>query len=134
MNYFMYHHGMQPSYRPEQMRVYKILLELYPKDEIKLEYVVRDLKPYSGIDLSSPFKRPILDIAVLREDGQKVAIRLMGEIHKKSRRYVLRDEDQRLVLVWNGWKVIDLWFDQCPMLWSGKKGYELEIIDKIKKI
>ena len=124
--------GMQTSYRPEQMRVYYYLLQKFPNEDIRLEYIVKNLKAFDGINLSFTYKRPILDIALFLPN-LKVAIRLMGEIHRKSKRYKIRDEDQSLVLGWNGWKVIDMWYDMMPLLWSGKEGYESEIEDILRE-
>lgn len=121
---------VQTEYRDEQFRVYKFLKKLFPNTIIEQEYYVNNLDPCQGINLSHKAKRPKLDIAILANSGPKIAIRLMGQAHDSTRQK-LKDEDQALVLRWNGWKVIDLYYDRMPKLWSNSDGWEDELQEKL---
>jgi hypothetical protein len=127
MNYREY---VPTEYRDEQFRVYNYLKKIFPNTLIKMEYPVNNLKPYQGIDLSHRLKRPKLDIAILSNSGPKIAIRMQGPPHNQPRQ-VTKDEDQAVVLRWNLWKVIDLWYDQLPLLWSNSEGWEDELKNKL---
>ena len=122
--------GMK-DYRPEQMKVQKILHEEFPELEIRLEYSVGGLK----ID-GHPCASAVLDIAVL---GYKVAIRMMGEIHQWSKKSRVKDQYQMYALEEAGWTVIDFIKDEFPAVWNrSKKEVKLneakkEVLDKLRK-
>jgi len=111
------------AYRPEQMLCAKILREMLKDDyEVKLEFPVI-LKPFDNLDV----RGAIPDIVVIgkgMKSHHRIVIRLMGEIHDKPKKKI-KDEDQKLVLMHNGWKVFDFnWYDM-PELWNQKK-YTIE--------
>jgi very-short-patch-repair endonuclease len=113
------------DYRDEQILCAKILRELLGEEyEVKLEETVI-LKPFANL----PVKGAIPDIVVLGK-GMKIAIRMMGAIHEKPRKRI-KDEDQRLVLMANGWRVMDFWYYDMVELWNPKKYTDKEIKDSI---
>ena len=122
--------GMK-DYRPEQMKVQKILHEEFPELEIRLEYSVGGLK----ID-GHPCASAVLDIAVL---GYKVAIRMMGEIHQWSKKSRVKDQYQMYALEEAGWTVIDFIKDEFPAVWNRSKKEEKlkeaknEVLDRLRK-
>jgi len=99
------------AYRPEQMYVAKILRDLGLN--IKIEYELKGLKPFEDIK----FPNCVPDIACV---DKKLILRLNGLIHEKPKQK-MKDEDQRLVLEANGWKVVDLTPNEHPELWNQKK-------------
>ena len=148
MNKFMWKNMQEinNSNRPEQMLLYKILKERsYIKDgshKIATEYEVTNLKPYKDI----PAKNCILDIVIIEnqcfrtpdEKGWKIAIRLMGEIHKGSKykrrtRIKLKDEDQAILLHSNGWVVKDIDKEKFPELWDRPNISKTSWIDLVGK-
>ena len=122
--------GMK-DYRPEQMKVQKILHEEFPELEIRLEYSVGGLK----ID-GHPCAGAVLDIAVL---GYKVAIRMMGEIHQWSKKSRVKDQYQMYALEEAGWTVLDFIKDEFPAVWNRSKKEEKlyeakkEVLDRLGK-
>ena len=122
--------GMK-DYRPEQMKVQKILHEEFPELEIRLEYSVGGLK----ID-GHPCASAVLDIAVL---GYKVAIRMMGEIHQWSKKSRVKDQYQMYALEEAGCTVIDFIKDEFPAVWNRSKKEEKlneaknEVLDRLRK-
>ena len=84
--------GMK-DFRPEQMKVERILHEEFPDLEIRLEFPVNNLK----ID-GHPCAGAVLDIAIL---GYKVAIRMMGEIHQWSKKSRVKDQYQIFYFLYN---------------------------------
>jgi hypothetical protein len=99
------------SYRPEQMYVAEILKGLGLN--IKTEYEIKGLEPFEDIS----FPNCIPDIACV---DRKMIFRLNGLIHEKPKQR-MKDEDQKLVLEFNGWRVIDLTPNEHPALWNQKK-------------
>ena len=120
--------GMK-DYRPEQMKVQKILHEEFPELEIRLEYSVGGLK----ID-GHACAGAVLDIAVL---GYKVAIRMMGEIHQWSKKSRVKDQYQMYALEEAGLTVLDIIKDEFPAVWNRSKKEEKlneakkEVLDRL---
>jgi hypothetical protein len=48
-----------------------------------------------------------------------LAIRVQDK-HHTSPRMAMIDNIQKLMLEWNGWKVIDIWHYECKELWKDK--------------
>ena len=123
------------EYRKEQMLLAEILRNHMDNFQnplfVRTEFVVTNLKPVHDIP-SKPCKP---DIAILSKEYLRlpdyggnaydpIAIRLMGPPHKKPRRKI-KDEDQKILLEGNGWRVIDIWEDGFPELWHrGKHSME----------
>ena len=104
------------EYRPEQLLLAKIFRELLGKDyQVYTEYPVSNLKPYESLKV----RAAIPDIAIIGK-GMKIAVRLMGEIHDSLKKQI-KDEDQKIVLMYNGWKVCDIRYYDYPELWDQKK-------------
>lgn len=103
--------------RPEQVRCKKIL-ENYLKISIDSEYPIGHLT----ID-GYPTKNAVLDLAI---PSKKLAIRLNGGIHKSSKRQKDHDEDQKYALEESGWRVIDFFEDEFPLLWNTRKDIKSE--------
>tara|TARA_R110000796_G_scaffold77417_1_gene172838 strand:- start:622 stop:1011 length:390 start_codon:yes stop_codon:yes gene_type:complete len=62
-----------------------------------------------------------------------LAIRIQDKHHASSRMSSI-DNIQKLMLEWNGWKVIDVWHYECKELWkdkvNAKSRLELELAIK----
>ena len=101
------------EYRREQVRCARILRDKLGNNEIRQEYTVRNLK----IDGASA-PNCTLDVAIPRE---KIAIRMMGGIHKKSKKIDLKDWYQGEALAQAGWTVYDFYEDDFPSLWKNKR-------------
>ena len=65
---------------------------------------------------------------------QYLAIRVQDKHHASSRMATI-DNIQKLMLEWNGWKVIDIWHYECEELWKDKvnKKSRLELELAIKE-
>jgi|TARA_R110000824_G_scaffold395213_1_gene595701 hypothetical protein len=65
---------------------------------------------------------------------QYLAIRVQDKHHASSRMATI-DNIQKLMLEWNGWKVIDIWHYECKELWKDKvnKKSRLELELAIKE-
>ena len=50
---------------------------------------------------------------------QYLAIRVQDKHHSSARMATI-DNIQKLMLEWNGWKVIDIWHYECKELWKDK--------------
>ncbi len=121
------------EYRSEEVFAYETIVEyaskiLKVKPVIKMQYEIRELDEVDGltVDYCCP------DIAIL--EPTKVAIRLNGQIHENKKRR-LKDEDQRIVLEGNGWKVLDFWFYDMPNLYDQnptKKKTEEAVFEVLK--
>ena len=113
------------EYRKEQMLLADMIRVLLPKSNVKLEEPLENLDKVDEIEC-----RCIPDILI---EDKRVVIRMMGEIHNKSRR-TLKDEDQKIVLEGNGYTVIDVWFDEYPEFWNPKAYKEDQVIEKAKSL
>ena len=115
------------SYRPEQLLLAKLLRDSqYVRGiyEVKTEYPVT-LENHDGKRTGA-----ILDIVMLPyKTGEipPVAIRMMGEIHEKSKKRIY-DEDQRLYLEKVGWIVYDIDEEIVPEYWNPKKHERKELM------
>lgn len=126
--------------RPEQERLYQLLFFIFVKRNkhfiMQKEYVPPNLKEVEGI---KPYyeKPPRLDIAIIENKSLKIAYRIMGQIHEKRLRRV-RDENQKVLLEGNGWKVIDYWFDRHEALWldspESRRATEKFILEDLAKL
>lgn len=111
--------------RPEQQNLERLLRSFLPKDYlIHSEFLVTDLKPFGGLEpyLELP---PRLDIVVLHLDSKKILLkfgfRVNGRSHERAVRKI-RDKNQKILLEGNGWKIIDINWDDEPdaVLWDKK--------------
>ena len=68
---------------------------------------------------------------------QYLAIRVQDKHHSSARMATI-DNIQKLMLEWNGWKVIDIWHYECKELWkykvNKKSRLELELAIKESSI
>lgn len=122
------------EFRPEQMRMAKVLRELLSVPSyVKVEYPVKGM---------SPTKEGIrcdycqLDIAIvsppMATQYANIAIRIMGEVHPTYTGLKKRkDDDQRLVLEANGWIVIDIFKTEYPSFWGNDEEKMKEDLIKI---
>ena len=119
------------EYRPEQMLCTKILRKMLGKKyEVLTEYPVSNLEPHGGLEVK--YCQP--DIVIINKDrGIKIAIRLMGEIHDKPKKKI-KDQDQKIILMYNGWDVFDFWYNEMPELWNQKKYSEEDAKKSIIRI
>ena len=65
---------------------------------------------------------------------QYLAIRVQDKHHASARMATI-DNIQKLMLEWNGWKVIDIWHYECRELWKDKVNEKsrLELANAIKE-
>jgi len=110
------------EYRREQVRCARILRDRLGNGAVRQEYTLRNLK----ID-GARAPNAILDIAIPKE---KMAIRMMGKIHDKSKKINLKDWYQREALIQAGWVVYDFHEDDFPNLWKPKRGAEVDQASK----
>jgi len=110
------------EYRREQVRCARILRDKLGNGAVRQEYTLRNLK----ID-GSKAPNAVLDIAIPKE---KMAIRLMGIIHDKSKKRYWGDWYQRESLIQAGWAVYDFHEDEFPNLWKAKRGAEVDQASK----
>jgi len=110
------------EYRREQVRCARILRDRLGNSAVRQEYTLRNLK----ID-GARAPNAILDIAIPKE---KMAIRMMGKIHDKSKKINLKDWYQREALIQAGWVVYDFHEDDFPNLWKPKRGAEVDQVSK----
>jgi len=109
------------AYRREQVRCARILRDRLGVALVKQEYVIKNLK----IDgYSAP--NAVLDIAI---PSEKIAIRLMGEIHNKKKRSI-KDWYQKEALAQAKWAVYDFYKDDFPNLWNPKRSHEVDMASK----
>lgn len=111
------------EYRPEQLLIAKLLRDYlknhyYPAPTVKVEHVLKFIFMVEGIKMS--FCK--LDISI---PSKRIAIRVNGRIHEKKKQK-MKDWDQRIVLEFNGWRVIDIDESRYPEFWSPKKYTYLE--------
>lgn len=110
------------EYRREQVRCARILRDKLGNSAVRQEYTLRNLK----ID-GARAPNAILDIAIPKE---KMAIRMMGKIHDKSKKINLKDWYQREALIQAGWVVYDFHEDDFPNLWKPKRSAEVDQASK----
>ena len=123
-NWIMRNMGEQGNteYRREQVRCARILRDRLGNNAVRQEYILRNLK----ID-GAKAPNAILDIAIPKE---KIAIRMMGKIHDKSKKINLKDWYQGEALIQAGWAVYDFHEDDFPNLWKPKRGAEVDQASK----
>ena len=121
----MYRNMTNTEYRTEQMLLAKLLRVLLPKSNIKLEEPLGNLDKVDEISCKC-----IPDILI---EDKKIVIRMMGEIHNKRKR-TLKDQDQKIVLEGNGYKVVDVWYDEYPEFWNPKAFEQTKIIQAVNKL
>jgi very-short-patch-repair endonuclease len=110
------------EYRREQVRCARILRDRLGNNAVRQEYTLRNLK----ID-GERAPNAILDLAIPKE---KMAIRMMGKIHDKSKKVNLKDWYQREALIQEGWVVYDFHEDDFPNLWKPKRSHEVDQASK----
>lgn len=79
---------------------------------IKPQFKVNGLVAVDEINPTIP--PPRLDIAI---PTMKIGIRVNGLIHE-TRKNIMKDEDQKVVLEGNGWTLIDIDWDDREDLWQ----------------
>jgi len=123
-NWILRNMGEQQNteYRREQVRCARILRDKLGNNQVKQEYTLRNLK----ID-GERAPNCILDIAIPKE---KMAVRLMGKIHDKSKKRGVKDWYQQESLIQAGWAVYDFHEDDFPNLWKPKRGHEVDQASK----
>ncbi len=110
------------EYRREQVRCARILRDRLGNNAVRQEYTLRNLK----ID-GERAPNAILDLAIPKE---KMAIRMMGKIHDKSKKINLKDWYQREALIQAKWAVYDFHEDDFPNLWKSKRSQEVDQASK----
>ena len=85
------------------------LIQVKLSDMVTPEY----LKTFSERQL-----KETIDIVVVTP-FEFLAIRIQDKHHASSRMSSI-DNIQKLMLEWNGWKVIDVWHYECKELWKDK--------------
>lgn len=110
------------EYRREQVRCARILRDFLGNSAVRQEYILRDLK----ID-GERAPNAILDLAIPKE---KIAIRMMGKIHDKSKNRNLKDWYQNEALIQAKWAVYDFHEDDFPNLWKPKRSHEVDLASK----
>jgi len=123
-NWIMRNMGEQGNteYRREQVRCARILRDRLGNNAVRQEYTLKNLKIDGG---RAP--NAILDIAIPKE---KMAIRMMGKIHDKSKKRSLKDWYQGEALIQAGWVVYDFKEDDFPNLWNNKRNHEIDQASK----
>ncbi len=123
-NWILRNMGEQQNteYRREQVRCARILRDRLGNSAVRQEYTVRHLT----ID-GERAPNAILDIAIPKE---KIAVRLMGKIHDKSKKRNLGDWYQRESLIEAKWAVYDFHEDDFPNLWKPKRSAEVDQASK----
>ena len=97
----------------------KIAKELIGEEaEYKTQYPFKNLMKGDYADtLSERQLKETLDIVIFQDLKEIIVVRVQGGAHtgilKSS-----RDTVQKKMLEWNGCKVIDLWYYECPILWK----------------
>ena len=96
----------------------EVLKEIYEEDvEYKTQVQFKDLMSYDfSEDLSERQQKETVDI-VLFSGFNPVCVRVQGGDHTGILKSA-RDTVQKKMLEWNGCKVIDLWYYECPELWK----------------
>ncbi len=110
------------EYRREQVRCARILRDRLGNNAVRQEYTLKNLQ----ID-GERAPNAILDLAIPKE---KIAIRMMGKIHDKSKKINLKDWYQREALIQAKWAVYDFHEDDFPNLWKPKRGAEVDQASK----
>ena len=67
--------------------------------------------------LSDRQLRETLDIVIFRPTKSTIVVRVQDK-HHDSILKTSQDRVQKQMLEWNGCIVIDLWYKECPTLWS----------------
>jgi len=99
----------------------KILIELIGEEgDYKTQYPFKNLMRGDYVDtLSDRQTKETLDIVVFQDSKETIVIRVQGGDHTGILKSA-RDTVQKKMLEWNGCKVIDLWYYECPQLWKEK--------------
>jgi len=103
---------------------------LPPRFKMFYEYELTRLKVIQGI--KKTFAKP--DIVLIDEvRNQRIALRFQGPPHK-GKLQKIKDEDQRIVLEGNGWKVVDFWYDKMLNLWTNNREDKVTRIAATKEV
>jgi len=96
----------------------KILKELMPNAKFSIQFPLRKLlKEEYDRTKSDRQAKETLDIMIFRKDRIPLAIRVQDKHHKT--RYMSNiDAVQKRLLILNGVNVVDLWYNECPILFQ----------------
>jgi len=102
------------KFRPEQVLIYDILKSHVPEGIYKRIFEMEKLVTYKTE--FEDFRDAYLDIYAKIAEA-KYAIRVMGPVHDMPIR-TKKDELQKAYLEREGFKVIDVWYWQCPQVFK----------------
>ncbi len=98
----------------------KILKSIFGEKECeyKIQYLFKKLMNEEFADtLSERQEKETLDIVIFRVTQKTIVVRVQDK-HHDSILKTSQDRVQKQMLEWNGCIVIDLWYKECPTLWS----------------
>ena len=85
---------------------------------VKLQYLFAKLMKGDFLDtLSERQKKETLDIVIFRIRQPTIVVRVQDK-HHDSILKTSQDIVQKQMLEWNGCVVVDLWYKECPTVWS----------------
>ena len=98
----------------------KILKSIFGEKECEynIQYLFKKLMNEEFADtLSERQEKETLDIVIFRVTQKTIVVRVQDK-HHDSILKTSQDRVQKQMLEWNGCIVIDLWYKECPTLWS----------------
>ena len=98
----------------------KILKSIFGETECeyKIQYLFKKLmKGDFGDTLSERQEKETLDIVIFRIRQPTIVVRVQDK-HHDSILKTSQDIVQKQMLEWNGCIVVDLWYKECPTVWS----------------
>ena len=98
----------------------KILKSIFGETECeyKIQYLFKKLMNDEFADtLSERQEKETLDIVIFRVTQKTIVVRVQDK-HHDSILKTSQDRVQKQMLEWNGCIVTDLWYKECPTLWS----------------
>ena len=97
----------------------KILQSIFGDEcEYKTQYLFKKLMKGDFLDtLSERQEKETLDIVIFRMNRSTVVIRVQDKHHNGILK-AGQDVVQKQMLEWNGCKVVDLWYRDCPTVWQ----------------
>lgn len=96
--------GENSSYRPEQLKIYKLLRKSSPKDNIEMEYKIS-------------YKGKLIAVADIINHTERKIYRIMGESHD-SKHARISDFDQAWDLLEMKYQVRDIWYWNNNTYWK----------------
>ena len=98
----------------------KILKSIFGETECeyKIQYLFKKLMSENFANtLSERQERETLDIVIFRVKDKTIVVRVQDK-HHDSILKTSQDIVQKQMLEWNGCVVVDLWYKECPTVWS----------------